>query len=123
MTELERTLVEASAAAPPSRILEALPDSLAGLPMAGAPHTIYEELWHITFWQQVTLDWVNGVETPCPLHNDLSFPDHAQIAVEPWAELCGRFFAANGTEAGRLRMRRGWMGWCAVHHRRATRYG
>ena len=42
-----------------------------------APHTIYEELWHITFWQHVTLDWVNGIETPFPAHPSAGFPQSA----------------------------------------------
>src|SRR5258708_18727500 len=58
MTELEQILVGDAAAAPPSRILEALPPELEHKVPPGAPHSIYEQLWHITFWQQVTLDCI-----------------------------------------------------------------
>ncbi len=100
MNELERALVADTAAAPPGHILEALPEELAHRATPGLVHTIYAELWHITYWQQVTLDWIAGLETPAPAHNDLSFPDAAQTAAEPWQALCARFFAGN-QEAGR----------------------
>ena len=32
----------------------------------GAPHTIYEEVWHLAFWQQISLKWARGIETPVP---------------------------------------------------------
>lgn len=100
MTELTRALIADSAHAPPGHILEALPEALALAPVSGAPHTIYAELWHITYWQEVTLDWISGIETPAPLHNDLSFPTARQTAAEPWPALCHRFFTGNA-EAGR----------------------
>lgn len=64
MNELERALVGNSYAAPPSHILDGLGDDLVHRGVAGAPHTIYQELWHIVFWQQVTLEWIGGIETP-----------------------------------------------------------
>ena len=68
MNELQQALIGDSAAAPPAHILEGVAEDLAHQALQFAPHTIYEELWHITFWQQVTLDWVNGIETPFPAH-------------------------------------------------------
>jgi hypothetical protein len=64
MSELEQMIVGDSAAAPPSHILEGLSDELSHRKLSGAPHSIYEELWHIAFWQQVSLDWIGGIETP-----------------------------------------------------------
>lgn len=103
MNELTRALTADSAHAAPAHILEGIEDGLAHLQTAGAPHSIYQELWHITFWQQVTLDWVQGRETPAPLHNDLSFPTPEQASAETWTALCQRFFAGNaqaGLHAG-----------------------
>jgi DinB superfamily len=57
----------------------------------GTPHTIYQELWHLAFWQQVTLDWIAGLGTPCPAHAALGFPTEAQITAEPWEKLRQRF--------------------------------
>jgi uncharacterized damage-inducible protein DinB len=92
MNELEQTLIGDSAAAPPAHILEGMESDLAHRLIQGAPHTIYQELWHITFWQQVTLDWVSGVETPFPTHPSVGFPAGED---EPWDEVCQRFFHGN----------------------------
>jgi hypothetical protein len=48
MHELALTFIGDSAHTPASHILEALPDALAHARVAGSPHTIYQELWHIT---------------------------------------------------------------------------
>ena len=84
MNELEQVLIGDSAAAPPAHILEGIESDLAHRVTVGAPHTIYQELWHITFWQQVTLDWVNGIETPFPVHPSAGFPPDVG---EPWDQL------------------------------------
>jgi uncharacterized damage-inducible protein DinB len=91
MSELALCLIGDSAFTPPSHILENLAEELAHARVAGAPHTIYGEVWHAAYWQQMTLEWVGGVETPCPAHNDMSFPDDAAVRAETWAELCARF--------------------------------
>jgi uncharacterized damage-inducible protein DinB len=92
MTELQQALVGDSAAAPPAHILEGLSSELAHRAIQGAPHTIYQELWHIVFWQQVTLDWVNGVETPFPARPSDGFPADRS---EPWGQLCRRVLQGN----------------------------
>lgn len=91
MIELALALNGDSAAAPPSHILENLSEELAHRGVSGVPHTIYEELWHLAFWQQASLDWVNGLETPCPEHAAQGFPSEQQVAAEPFAALCRRF--------------------------------
>jgi uncharacterized damage-inducible protein DinB len=93
MNELERALTADSFAAPPSHILEGLDEAIANAPTYGAPHTIYSELWHIAYWQQVSLDWIAGVETPIPAHASFGFPDAYQTSQESWPQLCDRFFA------------------------------
>jgi hypothetical protein len=60
VNELEQVLMGDSAHTPPAIILEGLASEAAHCTVAGAPRTIYEELWHIAFWQQVTLDWIRG---------------------------------------------------------------
>ena len=91
MIELERTLTGDSAFAPPSHILEGVSEEIAHNRHAGAPHTIYEELWHVVYWQRISLDWANGIETPVPAHAAKGFPTPEQTAAEPWADLCKRF--------------------------------
>ncbi len=92
MNELQQALIGDSAAAPPAHILEGLPSDLANRAIQGAPHTIYQELWHIAFWQQVTLDWVNGIETPFPTRPADGFPADGS---EPWNQLCRRFLSGS----------------------------
>ncbi len=93
--ELAQTLIGDSAAAPPAHILEGIPSALAHRAVEGAPHTIYQELWHIAFWQQIALEWVNGVETPFPAQPAAGFPTSEVTALEHWDQLCQRFFRDN----------------------------
>ncbi|MFZ0743356.1 MAG: DinB family protein [Terracidiphilus sp.] len=95
MNELELVIIGDSAAAPPAVILEGLEEGLAHLLQEGAPRTIYQELWHITFWQQITLDWVHGVETAYPVHDSAGIPTEADAASESWDQLRTRFFFGN----------------------------
>jgi uncharacterized damage-inducible protein DinB len=92
VTELTQALIGDSAAAPPAHILEGVSNELAHQALEFAPHTIYEELWHITFWQQVTLDWINGIETEFPVNPSAGFPQAGDVEVEPWDQLRQRFF-------------------------------
>jgi DinB superfamily len=91
--ELERTLTGDSFAAPPSHILEGLDETLAHREFPGVPRTIYSELWHIAFWQQIAIDWTTGKPTPNPGTAAAGFPSAADVAKESWQQLCARFFA------------------------------
>ena len=108
MNELEQVLIGDSAHTAPAVILEGLGSEAAHAAIAGAPRTIYEELWHIAYWQQVTLDWVRGAETPYPVHASDGFPTPDKAAREDWEQLRQRFFrtnkeaAAAALDAGRL---------------------
>jgi uncharacterized damage-inducible protein DinB len=93
MNELEKVLVGDSAHTRPATILESLDSDAAHRPVAGAPRTMYEELWHIAFWQQITLDWVRGIETPYPLHASDGFPSPNDVERESWDQLRQRFLA------------------------------
>jgi uncharacterized damage-inducible protein DinB len=93
MNELAQALVAESAHAAPAHILEALPEDLVQHAVPGAPHTIYQELWHLAFWQQITLDWIAGMETPYPLKTSDPFPTEAHSAIETWPQLSRRFLA------------------------------
>ena len=95
MNELAQALVAESAHAAPAHILEALSEELVHRALPGAPHTIYQELWHLAFWQQITLDWIAGVETAYPNKTSEPFPTEDQAAGEPWPELCQRFLDAS----------------------------
>ena len=92
-----------SYAAPPSHILEGLADELTHRKPFGAPHSIYEELWHICFWQQVTLDWIGDIETPFPATPGDGFPTVIDMELEPWGKLCERFISGANTAAAAAR--------------------
>jgi len=93
MNELALTLIGDSAHTPASHIVDGLAEGVAHRRMAGAPHSIYEEIWHAAFWQQQALDRIDGVETSFPEHNDLTFPNEPQVRAETWASLGKRFLA------------------------------
>ena len=95
MTELEKVLIGDSAHTPPANILDSLSSATAHRAIAGAPHTIYEELWHIAFWQRITLDWVRGIWAPYPKHASDGFPAAADAEREDWDRLRLRFFATS----------------------------
>jgi uncharacterized damage-inducible protein DinB len=105
MNELEQVLAGESAHAAPGAILEGLPAALAETVVAGAPHTIYQELWHVAFWQQVTLDWIHGIETAFPASPGEGFPSEADAVREDWERLRQRFFEGNREAATAARDR------------------
>lgn len=95
MNELAQALIGDSYAAQPEHIIEGLSDELVHRRMPNTPHTIYEELWHMAFWQQVTLDWVQGIETPFPAKPSDGFPSQSgsasEAVSETWDQLRQRF--------------------------------
>jgi uncharacterized damage-inducible protein DinB len=108
MNELELVLVGDSYAAPPSQILEGLSQELVHRVPPGSPRSIYEELWHLAFWQQISLDWIGGVETPYPASPADGFPIVLDAEREYWEDLRDRFLAgaAQAAEAARDASRR-----------------
>jgi uncharacterized damage-inducible protein DinB len=95
MTELEELLSGDGASAKPAHILEGLTQEIVHRVPEGAPHSIYEELWHIAFWQRISLDWIGGMETPFPARARDGFPTVLDAEREYWEQLCARFFAEN----------------------------
>ncbi len=103
MNELERALIGDSAAAPAAHIIDGLSHEIVHRQIPNVPHTIYEELWHIAFWQQVTLDWIQGIETPFPAKPSAGFPAKTDVASEPWEQLCQRFLQGATSAAANAR--------------------
>jgi uncharacterized damage-inducible protein DinB len=91
MVELALTFIGDSAHAPPSHIVENLTEEQAHARVAGAAHSIYAEVWHAAYWQEVMLGRVHGRETPSPDHNSVSFPTEEQVRAESWEDLAARF--------------------------------
>jgi hypothetical protein len=103
MNELEQVLAGDSAHTPPAEILDGVGAEAAHRVIAGAPRTIYAELWHIAFWQQITLDWVRGIETAYPVHASAGFPTAGDADREDWDQLRQRFFSTNREAADAAR--------------------
>ncbi len=105
MSELAQCLTGDSYATPPANIVEALTDTLVHTAVPHASHTIYAEIWHLAFWQQITLDWIAGTETPFPAQPTEAFP---ASTAETWPTLRQRFLdgaeqaAAAARDPGRL---------------------
>jgi len=88
MNELQRNLVGNGFGAPPSHVVEAVDEAMAHRQHPGAPHSIYEEIWHLAFWQGLTLDWIAGNATQYPEHASEGFPASTD---EPWDTVRERF--------------------------------
>ncbi len=97
MNELQRTLAADGVGAPPSHVLEALDEGLTHQRLAAVPHSIYEEVWHIAFWMELSLDWIEGRLTPYPRHASDGFPASSE---ESWAQLRQRFLEGLEKAAG-----------------------
>ena len=100
MNELARALIGSSAFAPAKNILQAIPETAALERPFAAPRSIYEEVWHMAFWQEMSLDWMQGKPTPYPEHSAGGFPpDTSEGTSEPWEHLCERFLAGANNAA------------------------
>lgn len=89
--ELAEAINGESYAAAPAKIVEGISEDLAHRSFANAPHTIYAELWHLAFWQQITLDWISGIETPYPTQPADAFPSAGRSNAESFDQLRSRF--------------------------------
>jgi hypothetical protein len=91
MNELQKILIADGVGAPPSHVLEAIDENLAHRRVPGASHSIYEEVWHLAFWMDISLDWIAGTLTPYPAHASEGFPASTN---ESWPSVKERFLAS-----------------------------
>jgi uncharacterized damage-inducible protein DinB len=100
VNELAKSLIADSAFAPPDHVLQAIPAEAAqAKPQAtagSAPHSIYGEVWHMAYWQEISLDWVQGKPTPVPEHAAGGFPSDT---TESWDSVHDRFLAGTQNAA------------------------
>jgi uncharacterized damage-inducible protein DinB len=99
MNELARALIGNSAFAPPKNILQAITETQAVQNPTGQSisiRCIYQEVWHMAFWQEITLDWVQSKAVPYPEHATEGFPTDF---FEPWDSLRERFLAGANNAA------------------------
>ncbi len=97
MNALQRLLSGESAFVTPESALEDLKAEDARRHPCSAPHSLYEELWHIDFWQHWTLAIVKDQEVTPPLRASDGWPkDNETFTAEAWAELNERFLRELG---------------------------
>ena len=94
MTPLQKLLVSDGAFATPVHILEALSAEQVKVRPPGAPHTLYEELWHMDFWQRLMLSVIHSESAAYPEHAAEGWPkDNESLTDETWNDLIARFLA------------------------------
>lgn len=74
MTALPKLLTGEGAFANVRNVLEGIEFKQLGQRPEGAPHSIFEELWHTVYWQDLVLDWIEGGDRPAPDHAAASWP-------------------------------------------------
>ena len=92
MSALPTLLTGEGAHARVRSVLEGVELKQLGLRPNGASHSIYEELWHLVWWQDFILEEVRGVERSNPDHAAETWPDrHAPADVAEARDLVRRF--------------------------------
>lgn len=78
-------------------VLAALDWKLAGLRPESAPHSVYQLLNHMLYWQEWVVKWLDGERLPIPKHASGSWPgDAAPASRGEWEQAVQRF--RNGLE-------------------------
>jgi uncharacterized damage-inducible protein DinB len=83
------------------KVLAGLDHERAGARPEGAPHTAFQIVNHLVFWQDHALAWLAGEKPPTPAHDAESWPGPERPADRAaWEEAAARF------AAGLARLRR-----------------
>jgi hypothetical protein len=80
---VSRSLSGEGAHVPTRKILDGLNWKQAGTQPAGAPHTVFQLVQHVCFWQDWVLQWLDGKGPPLPRHASGSWPAPASPANAP----------------------------------------
>jgi uncharacterized damage-inducible protein DinB len=92
MTTLARLLNGEGAFAKVPHILEELTLERVSTRPTGAPHSIFEEVWHIVYWQRYVLSAARGRSPAAPSKAEESWPDSAAPEDEAaWQALVEQF--------------------------------
>jgi uncharacterized damage-inducible protein DinB len=66
--------------------------SAAGVKPRGAPHSVYELLGHMSYWQDWAVRWLNGEKPAAPPHASGSWPAaDSPASRRDWDEAVARF--------------------------------
>jgi hypothetical protein len=91
MTRLPQLLFGRGVFAPVHHILEELPFERVGERPPRMPHSIFEELWHIDFWQRYFLAQARGEHPEQHIGEDDDWPsEQAPHDTGEWGELLER---------------------------------
>ncbi len=94
MTPLQKLLISDGAFVTPAQVLESLSATQAKVRPSGAPHSLYEELWHTDFWQRLMLSVIRGEPVSYPEHAEQSWPeDNETLTRERWDSFVQQFLA------------------------------
>lgn len=78
----------------PARVFDGLDWRLAGLRPGGSPHSIWQVLGHMIFWQDFSLAHLRGEDPPVPEHAADSWPkEEAPRDEAEWQRAVERFVA------------------------------
>ena len=92
MSELQKLLTETAAFAAPENVLEELSVEHVGARPGNVPHSLFEELWHLDFWQRKLLQKAKGESVDWPEHAAEGWPDESPD-LEAWQPLKARFLS------------------------------
>jgi uncharacterized damage-inducible protein DinB len=78
-------------------VFAALDWKLAGRRVERAPHSVYQLLNHMLYWQEWVVKWLDGERPPIPKHASVGWPgDAAPTSPVQWERAVRRF--RNGLE-------------------------
>lgn len=92
MTALPKLLTGEGAYARARNILEGIELKQLAVRPDVSPHSIFEELWHLVYWQDLILAWLAGEDRPAPVHAADGWPHRPGPAdLQEARELVRRF--------------------------------
>ena len=92
MNTLATLLTGRGAHAEMAHVLEDIDASSFGARPHRAPHSIYEELWHLVYWQDLILGWIDGADGASPDHASEGWPDRREpLDLDEALRLVGAF--------------------------------
>jgi uncharacterized damage-inducible protein DinB len=76
----------------PRTVFAALDWKLAGMRPESAPHSVYQLMNHMLYWQEWVVKWLDGQKPPIPKHASVGWPsDAAPASREEWERAVRRF--------------------------------
>ncbi len=88
MNVLQNVLLTKTPFAKPANVIQNISVDKARLRPENAPHSLYEELWHIDYWMRFSLALIRKENPVVPAHSAESFPsNNATLSEASWQKL------------------------------------